>query len=296
MPASRSYSPGSQPPAERSVTPRPRVARRAPAVRPAPPRARGATATRSSRRSARRGRERGRCARGTCRGARRFPSPPSVKCSVRVQMYGSATPSHLDLLSKGPTPHRAPEATSRKQVRASRGRDPTTPQNAVSTRRQSGALSEPGQRLDRPSSPDRPGGRIQLGVHIGARCRFRHRCDRLRRRSRQARSGRSAGALMDAPAPRRRRHSGPSLVRGLGYPREAQGRPDSVRFGSGNPHGLPVNAGYCGGPARVRKTACLQRYSVRGGRCWYCLPCGRSRVRIPSAASEKACICGSFFV
>jgi hypothetical protein len=42
------------------------------------------------------------------------------------------------------------------------------------------------------------------------------------------------------------------LCAGLATP-EAQGRPDSVRFGSGNPHGLPVNAGYCGGPARVRK-------------------------------------------
>jgi hypothetical protein len=36
-------------------------------------------------------------------------------------------------------------------------------------------------------------------------------------------------------------------------PREAQGRPDSVRFGSGNPHGFPGNAGPCGEPARVRK-------------------------------------------
>ena len=51
--------------------------------------------------------------------------------------------------------------------------------------------------------------------------------------------------------------------------------------------------GIAAGP-RGRGNGLFAALFGRGGRCGYCLPCRRSRVRIPSAALEKACICRSF--
>ena len=69
-------------------------------------------------------------------------------------MYGSATPSqsrpHLDR----PTPHRAPVRLPGNRCERPREYDPTTPQNAVSTRRPFGALSEPASDSTDPSSPE----------------------------------------------------------------------------------------------------------------------------------------------
>jgi hypothetical protein len=42
------------------------------------------------------------------------------------------------------------------------------------------------------------------------------------------------------------------------------------------------------------KIHCFQRLCVRNRGCRFCLPCRRSRVRIPSAAFRKTCICRSF--
>jgi hypothetical protein len=85
------------------------------------------------------------------------------------------------------------------------------------------------------------------------------------------------------------------LCAGLATP-EAQGRPDSVRFGSGNPHGLPVNAGYCGGPARVRKTACLRVIRCgAGGAGTACHAEGRG-FESHQPLQRRPAFCGSFWI
>jgi hypothetical protein len=51
-----------------------------------------------------------------------------------------------------------------------------------------------------------------------------------------------------------------------------------------NPRGFPVKAGESYSAPTTRRIRCFQRLCVRNRGCTFCLPCRRSRVRIPSAA------------
>jgi hypothetical protein len=59
---------------------------------------------------------------------------------------------------------------------------------------------------------------------------------------------------------------------------------------------LAMNAGLCGPSWGERKTAHLQGHSAQDGRRGFCLPCRRSRVRIPSAALKRPAFAGLFCV
>ena len=62
-----------------------------------------------------------------------------------------------------------------------------------------------------------------------------------------------------------------------------------VPIGYPNPRGLAVKAGESQNDAPTREPACLQGISALSGDHICCLPCRRSRVRIPSAAlSDQA--------
>jgi len=56
-----------------------------------------------------------------------------------------------------------------------------------------------------------------------------------------------------------------------------------------NPRGFPVKAGESSSARHNSKTLCFQRLCVRNRGGGVCLPCRRSRVRIPSAALGNAC-------
>jgi hypothetical protein len=68
----------------------------------------------------------------------------------------------------------------------------------------------------------------------------------------------------------------------------------SVRFQSANPRGLTVKDGDGRRQAVGQETLDLQGYLGTRRRLRLCLPCRRSRVRIPSAALKKARICRPF--
>jgi hypothetical protein len=89
----------------------------------------------------------------------------------------------------------------------------------------------------------------------------------------------------------RRRHVGART------PAAAQGRQRLsawVPVGCLNPRGFPVKAGESELDIDTREPSHLQGISAPNRKHTFCLPCRRSRVRIPSAALEKACICRSF--
>jgi hypothetical protein len=68
-----------------------------------------------------------------------------------------------------------------------------------------------------------------------------------------------------------------------------------VPIGCLNSRELPVNAGESPRVQPAENPAGLQGiFGPRGGST-FCLPCRRSWVRIPSAASQKACICRPFW-
>jgi hypothetical protein len=101
---------------------------------------------------------------------------------------------------------------------------------------------------------------------------------------------------------RRVARPGPSLRRGPARASHQPLRPTrsrriagrSVRFQSANPRDLAVKDGGCRRLPTTAKTAHLQECPATQRRLRLCLPCRRSWVRIPSAASEKACIYRSF--
>lgn len=115
-------------------------------------------------------------------------------------------------------------------------------------------------------------------------------------RCRRARLGRSAGALREAPArDEDGTLKGRLLCAALATPR-GSGTTSLGPVWVREPHGFPVNAGYCGGPARVRKAACLQRYSVRDGRCGYCLAMQKVEGSNPISRSREGKHLQVFFV
>jgi hypothetical protein len=67
-----------------------------------------------------------------------------------------------------------------------------------------------------------------------------------------------------------------------------------VPIGCLNPREHPGNARESQNDNHAREPVCLQGISMPDGKHTFCLPCRRSRVRIPSAALEKACVCRPF--
>jgi hypothetical protein len=162
------------------------------------------------------------------------------------------------------------------------------------------ALETPSSRLplrSRPSSPTFASlTRRSSPIGPNRRCRSPRKSTSRTRDGPHARLRRRATAQREAPALRRRQHLRRLVLpfgarflrfRGLGGARLG---PVSVR----TPPWFPMNAGLCGVPRRERKTSHLQDHLAQDGRRGSCLPCRRSTVRIPSAASGKPCICGSF--
>jgi hypothetical protein len=63
-----------------------------------------------------------------------------------------------------------------------------------------------------------------------------------------------------------------------------------------NPRGFPVKAGESSSAPHNSKTSCFQRLCLRNRGGSVCLPCRRSRVRIPSALSKRPVFAGLFCV
>ena len=73
-----------------------------------------------------------------------------------------------------------------------------------------------------------------------------------------------------------------------------ESQPFRVPIGCPNPRDFEVKAGEWQNDTYAREPARLQGISAPDGNHTSCLPCRRSRVRIPSAAFEKASICRPF--
>jgi hypothetical protein len=114
-------------------------------------------------------------------------------------------------------------------------------------------------------------------------------CERLSVGRGRAWSGRRAGVSADARdvTPLGRKQS-----------RRCRGGTSTTtarfRIRSTNPHDFSAKSGEPPPRTHEPEMPCLQAFPLESCHHPFCLPCRRSRVRIPSAALGKACICRSF--